>query len=568
MSRNQTFLDNLIGEKIIGEKALEKLVEKYKQNPFYILLHLYREGREDKDLLGRLWGNSINVAYVNLETILFQQQAVSKIPEKFAYANSVIPLYQLGKKLTVATDKPTDPKLVREIEKIVGLPVSPVFAFPDDVKDAIDIQYQTHFSLKKIIARVTEISILKDEKNITKDHLKLLSRNQVTGELARGLLLIAVKERASDIHIEQHGDHLNIRFRIDGILQEKYVLDSKMIHPLSARLKYLAKLDAAENQKPQKGRFNIFLSNRTIDFTLNSFPMINGEKVSLKILSQIRSQKIPELDELDFSGTHLRGIKEFVTKPMGSFLITGGDNLRKKKTVYSILQYLNEPVRNIVTIEDLVEFRLPGINQARVDQKMESAYYHALQFILEQDPDVIMIEEIMDSDTAKTALRSALSGCLILSIMHTPNAPEVISRLVEIGVEPFIVASALNGILAQRTVRRICPYCRESYELTDDEIDRYFIRKNNQKVVFYRGKGCSECNQTGYTGTLGIYELFFMTEEIRALTARGATIFELNRVARKSGFKNMRYDCMKKVLRGLTTIDELERVTMADEIHE
>ncbi|MBF0397904.1 MAG: type II/IV secretion system protein, partial [Desulfobacterales bacterium] len=291
-----------------------------------------------------------------------------------------------------------------------------------------------------------------------------------------------------------------------------------------------------------------------------------GEKIVLRILGQIQKDEVPDLTELNFSKSNLNTLRKIIESPNGVFFVTGPTGSGKSTTLFSALKYLNKIDVNIMTAEDPVEYRLPRINQIQVNQSIGFNFASALRSFLRQDPDIILIGEIRDVETAKIAAQAALTGHFVLSTMHTNSALQAITRLVEIGVEPFLVAPSIIGVMAQRLVRKICKYCKESYRLTPQEIDNYFIvdEPEIEEVLFYKGKGCSECNNIGYHGRIAIHEIFIINEKIRALISRNASVVEIENAASELNFKDMRYDGMKKVLRGMTTIDELNKIAAAD----
>lgn len=392
-----------------------------------------------------------------------------------------------------------------------------------------------------------------------------LSFNQAIVELAKGILILAVKERASDIHIEPGEDMVRVRFRIDGVLHERLKLDADILPPLVSRIKILASLDITEKRKPQDGRISLALPNKAIDYRLSTVPTIYGEKLVMRVLGQVKAKETPDLTDLSLSYVNLAYLKKVVESPNGVFFVTGPTGSGKTTTLYAVLKHLNKPGINIMTIEDPVEYRLNGINQVQVNHAINLDFSSALRSFLRQDPDVILVGEIRDAETAKIASQAALTGHLVLTTMHTNNALQAVTRLVEIGVEPFLVAPAIIGIMAQRLVRKICDNCKEAYALTPEQIEDLFVWDGKRAVSFYRGKGCEVCGHTGYSGRIAIHELFIMNDLIRRMVAKDASIIDIQEEARRSGFRTMRYDGIKKVLRGLTTFDEVNRVTIADE---
>jgi len=554
----------LVSEGILTRDASAQLQKKFIDNYMSMAEHLLKSAAVKKEILGNILGGMLGVAYVDLDKTLFQSYLVSKLPREIAIRNLVIPLYQLGDKITAATASPSDLRLLSEAEQILGMPISPVLSFPGDIIDSIEIQYQSSDSLEQTVHGIDSEEWLADETEIMPEQLENLASDQTIVEVTRNLMLFGVKERASDIHFEPHEKEVYIRFRIDGVLHEKIKLARPLLLPLISRLKILAELDITERRKPQDGRITLELSNRSIDFRLSSVPTIYGEKMVLRILGQVHMQEAPDLHELNFSKSYLDGLKKAARTPYGCFFITGPTGSGKTTTLFSILKYVNSPEINIMTIEDPVEYTLTGTNQIQVNNTVGLNFANALRAFLRQDPDVILIGEIRDLETARIATQAALTGHLVLASMHTNNAPQALTRLTDIGVEPFLVAPSIIGVMSQRLVRRICFHCKTRYALSADEIERYFVNHDNRRVYFYKGKGCPECNYTGYSGRLAIHEILMVNEQIRKLINHGASNVEIEEAARDNGFRTMRYDGMKKVLRGITTIEELERVIVLE----
>lgn len=564
MIKNSEFLKMAVAEKLLTDQDVKSLSTKYGGDDFAILLHLVKGAAARKDFLGKLWADSIGLAYVDLAKSIFQGQIVQKMPEQFAKRNRVIPLYQLGESITVAADNPVNRAMLQETEKIINNPVSAVFAFPDDIEDAIAIQYQSSNSLSGLIGKIAESSLYKSTTKISNEQLKQIAGDQSIIQFTLGLILLAVKEKASDIHIQPGEDIVRIRFRIDGLLHDRLKLDNLLLVPLISRLKILANLDITERRRPQDGRISVPLTNRSIDIRFSSIPSIYGEKIVMRILGIADVKDVPNLQELYFSKKSFDTLSKLIEQPNGVIFVTGPTGSGKTTTLYAAIKQINKPGINIMTIEDPVEIRLPGITQVQVNQDIQFDFAEALRSFLRQDPDVILVGEIRDAETAKIAAQAALTGHLVFATMHTNNALQAVTRLMEIGIEPFLVAPSIIGTMAQRLVRKLCSNCRERYPVLPEDVKSLFGAEETQDVYFCRAKGCLQCNGTGYDGRLGIYEIFIITQEIRGMVARGASILEVQESARRSGFKTMRYDGIKKALRGLTTIDEINRVTIAD----
>jgi type IV pilus assembly protein PilB len=565
MIRNREFVKLLVSKGILTEQDSRSLIMKYGMDDFSILTHLVREGVAPRSDLARLWGDSLKIPYVDLTKVLFQRQVVEKLPASVARKNRIMLLYQFGDAITAATWNPTNRAVIQEAESIIGCPISPVFTFPEDIEDAIEIQYQSYDSLKELCGKIDVRALLnRQESEITREELAKLAGDESVVEFTRAIMLIAVKERASDIHIEPGEDMVRIRFRIDGSLQERMKLHKGLLPPLVSRLKILANLDISERRRPQDGHIRLQLSNRSLDLRASFVPTIFGEKVVLRILGQIESEGVPDMTELGFSALNLGKLQRALQVPNGIFLVTGPTGSGKTTTLYSILKYLNKNDVNIVTVEDPVEYRMAGINQVQVNPVIGLDFATALRSFLRQDPDIILLGEIRDVETARIASQAALTGHLVMATLHTNSAAQAITRIVDIGVEPYLVAATVVGVMAQRLVRRICEHCKEKYALSPEEMDRLFVSNGRKEAFFYRGRGCPQCNNTGYSGRMALHEIFLVNDEIRTLIARGATILEIQQCLRKEGFQSLRYDGLKKVLRGLTTIEEIDSAVMSE----
>ncbi|TYT75192.1 GspE/PulE family protein [Desulfobotulus mexicanus] len=567
MTQKTRFLDSLTAEGILSSDAAEEYSKAHAQASLDLLEALMQKNVAKRDVLAKLWGDSMRVSYVNLSKTLFQSTAVEKLPEAFARKHLILPLYEGHGVVTVATASPLNIHILDEATRLAGCQLSPVFALPDEIVSAIDVQYQSDAALNTQLAALSESPLFKNRERLSLEQVEAFSKDQAIVAFSRNLLLLALKERASDIHLDPQEQELCIRFRIDGVLQDRLKLDKTLAAPLSSRLKIMGGLDITEKRRPQDGRISLPLSKRSVDFRMSSVPAIYGEKIVLRALGQLQDAEVPDLESLNFSKANYLGLKKTADAPNGIFFVTGPTGSGKSTTLFSVLKYLNRPGINIMTIEDPVEYRLPGLNQVQVNHAIDFSFASALRAFLRQDPDVILVGEVRDLETAKIASQAALTGHLVLATLHTNTALQAVTRLMEIGVEPYLVAPSIVGVMAQRLVRKICTHCKEAYSLEREVLARYFHWDDTldiSEVFFYRGKGCTECNDTGYGGRLAIHEVFVMTEAVRALIAKGASTLEIDEVARQAGFQPMRHDGMKKVLAGLTSLDELERVTMGD----
>jgi type IV pilus assembly protein PilB len=551
-------------EEGLAPEEVETLRFKFQEDAWKVMLHLSRTGQIPVGVLGKLWGDSLHLSFVDLDKTLFQMEALCCLPEESARKLKVIPIYKLEGVITLAMADPLNRNALLQAEQITQCGISPVFAFPEQIDNAIDIQYQSGDTLNEVIARIESNTLYSGEERITAEQLEKFAGDQSVVELTRTILLLSLKERASDIHIDPQEEVIYVRFRIDGVLHDRLKLDKSLGAPLTSRLKVIAKMDITERRKPQDGRIRLEMSHRSLDFRISTLPTLYGEKVVMRSLGLMRAEDIPSIDGLDLSYRNYEILRDIVDTPNGIFFVTGPTGSGKTTTLFSVLKHLNRPGVNVMTVEDPIEYRLPRANQVQVNAAIGFDFGKALRSFLRQDPDVILIGEIRDLETAKIASQAALTGHLVLATIHTNSALQAVTRLVEIGVEPFLVAPSIIGVMAQRLVRRICPHCKEAYQPSVEVMDKHFMWDRSQSVTLWRGKGCLECQHTGYLGRIAIQEIFIITDAVRELIAKGASILDINQSARGEGFRPMRYDGLKKVLMGLTTLDEVERVTAAD----
>jgi type IV pilus assembly protein PilB len=384
--------------------------------------------------------------------------------------------------------------------------------------------------------------------------------------LVNSVIFQAAEDGASDVHFEPQEDTLLVRFRVDGVLQEVQRIPKRMMPGVLTRLKVLAKLDIAERRKPQDGRIslNAAAAGRTLDIRVATLPTVEGESIVMRLLD--KSKKAPTLEELGMSDEMRRELEVLIRKPTGALLVTGPTGSGKSTTLYAALTEINRPEINIITVEDPVEYRLSGINQVQINARAGLTFAAALRSILRSDPDVVMVGEIRDGETAKISIEAALTGHLVLSTLHTNDAPSALTRLNEMGVEPFLTGAAVTGVLAQRLARKLCTHCCEMFQPSVDELIAARVSRDvaaaSDGMVFYRKKGCPRCNQTGYKGRIGIFQLLAMTEDLARLAATKASREEIERAALGTGMKTLWDDGIAKVAAGLTSIEELARVTV------
>ncbi len=513
-----------------------------------------------KDEACRLWANSIGIAYVDVLASAITDEAVARIPLTIAKKIKAMGLYLIDGVLTVALANPQDKDIVRRLEQITQVPVSPVFCLPCEIDDAISIQYSTEKTLTDSLTDLEHDDFFKRSDD-NGGGFDALAESESLVRVLDELIYFALRERATDIHIEPHEIQSRIRFRVDGMMREVLTFSRKLHRAIVARLKILCNLNIAESRFPADGRFSLSIGTTKANFRFSSLPTINGEKVVIRVLASTGKKSMMTLDKMLISQPILAPFRRLVQNPSGIIFVTGPTGSGKTTTLYAALQEINSPSVNISTIEDPVEITLPGVTQSQVNSHIDLKFGTVLRSLLRQDPDVILIGEIRDLETAKIATEAALTGHLVFATLHTNTAAQAITRLVEIGVEPYMVAPSVIGVLAQRLAARICERCKEAYYPPREVLQKYFLDEGLTEVPFYRGKGCPHCRGTGYKGRVAFHELVLITEEIRQLISDGRSAQEITRAATRVGYKPLRYDGLRKVLLGLTTIEEIEQNT-------
>ncbi len=550
--------------RIIPETELNRLCQQRSDDLLGFLDELQIHHPSHKDTLGRIWADALNVAYVNIQTTTVESVVASRLNIDFALREEVIALYEFDGVVTLAASHPENVYLEGKVRALLGQDVSIVFSFPSQIIDAIEMAYQTHDSLTALLAQSGINELAGQSGVLTTEQMKQLAGSEFIIKFVRGLILLALSERASDIHIEPGEKGARIRFRIDGVLEDRFLLESAVLGPVVSRVKIMAEADIAEHRVPQDGRIGLELREHVLDLRFSSIPSINGEKVVLRLLGQSQRRSIPDMDQLYFSASVFKGLLRTIHTPNGIFYVTGPTGSGKTTTLYALLKQLNTSDVNILTIEDPVEYRLEGITQVQVNASTGLDFSRALRAFLRQDPDVILVGEIRDAESGRIAAQAALTGHLVLATMHTNSALQSIPRLIDIGVEPFLVAPSVVAVMAQRLVRQLCPRCRESYPVPQNLLDNNFVNSEGEDVLFWRGTGCPHCHHTGFYGRIAVHELFIVNEEVRGLISRNAPFGEILEAASRAQFHPMRYDGMKKVLRGLTTLEEVDSITYID----
>jgi type IV pilus assembly protein PilB len=558
--RVETFLGRLKETpNFLGEEELRSMCERHGDGPELVQAVIDAK-IVAKDDACRFWADAMNVAYVDPFVSVITDDAIEKIPLEVAKKTKAIGLYIFNGVLTVAMASPDDLETAKRLGQIARIPVSPVFALPREVEDSIAIHYSNEERLEDSLGQL-ERSNLFDNPDLAADKLAALAENNALAQILDEIMYYAMRERATDIHIEAQEINSRIRFRVDGNLREILAFSRKLHRALISRIKILCNLDIAESRIPQDGRFSLPIGNQTANFRVSTIPSAYGEKVVIRILAMSGKKSMITLEKMMMSQSILQPFKRLIENPNGIIFVTGPTGSGKTTTLYSALHEINKPELNISTIEDPIEIQLEGVTQSQVNATIDLKFANLLRALMRQDPDAILIGEIRDLETAKIATEAALTGHIVFATLHTNSAPQAITRLIEIGVEPYMVAPSVIGVLAQRLAARICENCKEAYTPTRETLAKYFKEDGLSDVTFYRGKGCPKCRGTGYKGRVAIHELVLITEEIRALISEERSVQEITRAAAKVGYRPLRYDGLKKVLLGLTTINEIEQNT-------
>ena len=562
----------LIKEKLITSAQLEKALSVQKERGGRLGEILVKLGMIKEEEAVSALGRQLGVPYFSLGTGMLKpavdQGLADLIPKEFALKNLILPLSRTLKSLTVAMVDPLDLMLIDNVRKLTNCEINPVIATQSDIVKAIEDFYGKSHLLKDAVEASYDISSVSasevtiEDSTTTPDEELSLDKLVARAEEAPVVKLVdliirqAIDEKASDIHIEPFKDRICLRYRIDGKLYEIPPPAKHMHLPIVSRIKILSKLDIAEKRLPQDGAFAVRIGDRPIDLRVSSLPTIYGEKVVMRILD--RSNIVLDLNLLGYDQKQLEDMRHAIAMPYGLVLLTGPTGCGKTTTLYAILSEIRDPTKNIVTVEDPVEYRLDGINQVHVKPEIGLTFAAASRNFLRQDPDVMLVGEIRDTETAQICIRAALTGHIVLSTLHTNDAPAAINRLIDIGVEPYLVTPTLILVVAQRLMRRLCPACKEAYEPTPDQLGGIQLKAE----LIYRPKGCPKCNNLGYRSRVCISEVMVVTDEMRQLITEHAPYTKLRECARRNGMQTLYDSAIKKVEAGLSSMEEALSITI------
>ena len=565
---NRRLGDLLVGEGLISPDQLQRaLVEQRgtseKLGSILVRLNLITE----EQLIGFL-SRQYGIPSITLSQLDFDPEVLRLVPAQLAKKYEVIPIKRTGNALTLAMSDPTNVFALDDIAFLTNLQVLPVVASQGAIRKAIDRIYDSQASaitdvLDELDTELSTVQLVGDEdRSVNVIELKESADEAPLVRLVNMVLVDAIQKMASDIHWEPYEKVFRVRFRIDGVLHEMLTPPKRLEAAIISRLKIMAALDIAERRLPQDGRIKLRYNTREIDFRVSVLPTIFGEKAVLRILDK-EALKL-DLTDLGFETWSLAQFQAAIRQPYGMILITGPTGSGKTTTLYSAIHTLNAPDVNIMTVEDPVEYNLKGVNQVQVNEGIGRTFASALRSFLRQDPDVILVGETRDLETAQIAIRAALTGHLVFSTLHTNDCPSTVARLADMGVPPFLIASSLVLIVAQRLARRVCDDCRESYHADESMLVPYgHVPSGDGKTTLYRGRGCHNCNFTGMKGRVALYEVMPITDEVRDLILHNAPASELGAAARKQGMKSLRQAGLMKVLDGTTTLEEVLKVTLA-----
>src|SRR5690242_784073 len=584
----------LVRENLISPQHLRQALDYQREHGGRLGFNLVKLGLVSDDTITAILSRQYGIPSVNLELFDIEDSVLRLIPQEVAQKYSVLPLSRVGATLTLAMVDPTNVFAMDDIKFMTGLNVEPVVVAEASVQQAISKYYSTsrEIELASVAPEVVSNSngfsesdlvsldnldldhnvnaedveeVFRSNEEIDLSTLSRMSEDAPVVRLVNVLLVDALRRGASDIHVEPYEKELRIRFRIDGVLYDVMHPPLKLRDALISRVKIMSKLDISEKRLPQDGRIKIKVKvdsrSRELDFRVSTLPTLFGEKVVLRLLD--KQNLMLDMTKLGFEPESLTKFKRNISKPYGMVLVTGPTGSGKTNTLYSALQSLNTVDTNIMTAEDPVEFNLPGINQVQMKEQIGLNFAAALRSFLRQDPNIILVGEIRDFETAEIAIKAALTGHLVLSTLHTNGAPETITRLMNMGIEPFLVATSVHLICAQRLVRRICKDCAEVVDVpVQTLIEEGFTPEEAKTVKIHKGKGCSVCNSTGYKGRAGLYEVMEVDDEIRELVLVGASAVELKKKAIERGMITLRRSGLIKVAAGITTLEEVARETI------
>jgi type II secretion system protein E len=557
----------LLEERVLTKEGLEKVFNEQRKSGIRLEKLLIKLKLAKDEDIARVLKKHYKIDYIDLRDRDIKDEILDFIPEHVVKQYEVVPIEinKKEKKITLAMANPKDVVAIDHVSLITGYSIQPVVSTEAEILEIINEYYETK-ALEGIIVEDIEIGEDAADEDATTEKLRKLSEEAPIIKLVNSVITKAVQSRASDIHFEPQERSFFIRFRVDGVLETAYMLPKKLQLAITSRIKIMSNLDISEKRHPQDGQVRLKILNRDIDLRVSTLPTRFGEKIVLRVLD--KSTFLLGLWQIGLNSDKQNEFDELISKPAGIILITGPTGSGKTTTLYAAVNKIRSSEKNIITLEDPIEYELlagkprdVGVSQMQIDAKIDLTFAAGLRSILRQDPDVIMVGEIRDLETAEIAIRSALVGRLVLSTLHTSDAPEAITRLLDMGIEPFLIASSVVGVMAQRLVHVLCEHCKEAYEPPADSLKRLNLHPSKgTKVTFFRAKGCKHCNDTGYAGRTGIFELMKMDDKIGELTLKRVSTTTIRHQAVVAGMKTLWDNGLELVLKGITSVDEILRV--------
>ncbi len=572
MPPQKKFGEFLVKSGKIDQAQLKEGLRRQQQEGGRLGANLVKLGHLQENELTELLSRHFGVPSVDLDGVEIDEGILKIIPGDIARKYTILPVSKAGATVTLAMIDPTNVFAMDDVKFMTGYRVEPVVAAEDQIRAAIDEHYgSTHaLELKKVMDEVsedaeTDLELLEEEEDLDLDTLEEESETAPVVKLVNIIMTDAIKRGASDIHVEPYEKDFRVRYRIDGVLYEMMHPPIKLKEAITSRIKIMSRLDIAEKRLPQDGRIKIKtrVSGRVkdLDFRVSVIPTIFGEKIVMRLLD--KDKLMLDMTKLGFESESLRKFEQAIFKPYGMVLVTGPTGSGKTNTLYSSLQRLNTPEVNIMTAEDPVEFNLEGINQVQMRERIGLNFASTLRSFLRQDPNIVLVGEIRDFETAEVAIKAAMTGHLVLSTLHTNDAPSTINRLMNMGIEPFLVATSVQLIVAQRLVRRICTFCKEPFETPPQALmDIGFAEQEAKTMKLFRGRGCDRCSNTGYKGRIALYEVMECDDETRELILSGASALELRQHAIDRGMVTLRGSGRQKIRDGVTSVEEVVRETV------
>ncbi len=556
----------LLREGLITQDQLDGALQDSRGNNTRLGYSLIKLGFILEEDLTRMLSRQYRVPAVDINKVSVDSKILKLVPAEIAHKHLVLPLRRVGRTLTVAMANPADPGMIDQLKFVTRHDIEPVVVGEFTLKKQIDKYYgvQDDDVLSDLLDEIddSEVEVIEErEEEVSEAALQAQVDDAPVVKLINGILTDAVTKGVSDIHIEPYENEMRVRYRIDGSLMEIMKPPMKMKAAITSRVKILADLNIAERRVPQDGRIKLKMRNKVVDFRVSTLPVIFGEKIVMRILDQ--GNLTLDLEKFGFEPKAEKDFMKAIMQPYGMVLVTGPTGSGKTTTLYSALSKINTVDTNIMTAEDPVEYNLHGINQVLVRNEIGMTFAAALKAFLRQDPNIIMVGEIRDIETGGIAIKAALTGHLVLSTLHTNDAPSTVTRMIDMGLEPFNVAAALNVITAQRLLRRICKNCKKEATYPEEYLAAADIPEDQRSNTFYKGEGCDECGGTGYKGRQGLYEVMAATPALRKLIMQGAGVDELKHQALEDGMLTLRMDGLKKVEKGITTLEEVIKETSA-----